>query len=371
MRKERHIKLGLAVALIMVVLVGVMGGCGGGTTTSGVTSVSTSAETGTTAESATTTSTAAPEKIVLKYAHFTSGKDFPGRQLDFWADEINKRTNGQVEVQKFLGGTLLTAKNMFDGILEGVADIGISFVTYEPGRFPLLSLNDLPGLGYATSAQGSQAFFDVVWANQDIAELKDFQIITAFCTEPCRIMSLKKYDTLASLKGAQIRTPGGPKVLEALGAVGVGMPMSEVAQSLQTNVIGGVMSSREILKDFKFAEFCKFVMDKGLGNVSAIVVMRKDKFEALPDNVKQVIIELAPEASKFAGEALDAAVADSMKWSISEQGVTEVKLSDEESKKIDDALAPVIQSWIASVEAKGLPAKAFYQQLQAAALKHK
>lgn len=360
----------LALLLVVAVCAVLVAGCGGTTTTTAATTTTTGGAEATTTTAATTETTVG-EKIVLKYAHFTGGKDFPGRQLDFWAEEIEKQTNGQVEVRKFLGGTLLTAKNMFDGILEGVADVGISFVTYEPGRFPLLSLNDLPGLGYANSAQGSQAFFDVVWAHQDLDELKDFQIITAFCTEPAHIQTINKYETLESLKGAQIRTAGGPKVLEALGAVGVGMPQSEIAQALQTNVIQGIMTSREVLLDFKYAEKIKYVLNKPLGNVSAIVVMRKDKFEALPDNVKKVILDLAPQAAKVAGTALDQSVKESLEWAISTEGVSEVDLSPEEDKKFDDAIAPVIEKWLADVEAKGLPAREFYKKLQDAGLKYK
>ena len=91
-------------------------------------------------------------------------------------------------------------------------------------------------------------------------------MVTAFSTEPAYIMSIKEYATLDSLKGAEIRTPGGPKILEALGAVGVGMPQSEVAQALQTGVIKGVMSSREVLKDFKYAEKCKFILEQAPGS---------------------------------------------------------------------------------------------------------
>ena len=307
----------------------------------------------------------------MKYAFFTPATTFPGVQMDWWAAEMNKRTNGQVTVQTFPGGTLLTAANMYDGVLSGVADIGLSFVTYEPGRFPLLSINDLPGLGYTSASQASKAFFDVVWANQGIAELKDYQVITAFCTEPSRIQSIKKYDTLASLKGAEIRTPGGPKILEALGAVGVGMPQSEVAQALQTGVIKGIMTSREVLKDFKYAEKCKFILDKPLGQVSALAVMKKDKYDALPDNVKKVIQELAPLAAAKAGEVLDAAVKASVDWATSTQGVTVVTLSADESAKFDTAMAPLTATWLKGVADKGLPADDFYKQLQTAAAKYK
>ncbi len=91
-------------AVIVICIIGfaaVLIGCGEETTTTTAAPTTTApagGETTTTAAEATTTTVG--EKIVLKYAHFTSGKDFPGRQLDFWAEEINKRTNGQVEVQK-------------------------------------------------------------------------------------------------------------------------------------------------------------------------------------------------------------------------------------------------------------------------------
>lgn len=358
-------------AIVAICILGLMAflfaACGGDEET---TTTTAPADTTTSSEVASTETTAPAEKITLKYAYFAPEATFPGKQMMWWAEEVNKRTDGQVEVQTFPGGTLLTAKNMYDGVLQGVADVGLSFVTYEPGRFPLLSIHDLPGLyPDGTATQASNAFFDVVWANQDIAELADFKVITAFSTEPAYIMSIDKYDTLASLSGAEIRTPGGPKILEALGAVGVGMPQSEVSQALQTGVIRGVMSSREVLQDFKYAEKCKFVMDKPLGQVSALVVMSKARWDELPDNVKQVIEELAPEAAAYAGEVLDASVQSSLEWSTSTQGVTVVAVSDEESAKMDEALAPLNEQWIGEVDAKGLPGSDFWVQFQDAAAK--
>ncbi|MHB8867988.1 MAG: TRAP transporter substrate-binding protein [Thermoleophilia bacterium] len=362
--KKHH--LAIVTACILSLFAFTLVACGGEDAT---TTTAAPGETGTTAAPSTNT-TAPAEKITLKYAYFAPEANFPGRQMMWWAEEVSKRTNGQVEVQTFPGGTLLTAKNMYDGVLQGVADIGLSFVTYEPGRFPLLSIHDLPGLypgGNAT--QASNAFFDVVWANQDIAELADFKVITAFSTEPAYIMSIDKYDTLASLNGAEIRTPGGPKILEALGGVGVGMPQSEVSQALQTGVIKGLMSSREVLQDFKYAEKCKFVMDKPLGQVSALVVMSKARWDELPDNVKQVIEELAPEAAAYAGDVLDTSVQSSLDWSTSTQGVSVVAVSAEESAKMDEALAPLVDEWVGGVNGKGLPGTEFLAKYREAATK--
>ena len=361
----------ITAVVVVISLVGmVLAGCGGTTTTTAAPTTTTAGGGETTTTAAESTTTTAGQPVEFKFAYFAPEATFPGKASLWWIDEIGKATNGQVTVKWFPGGTLLTPKNMYDGILEGVADIGLSCPTYEPGRFPLLSINDLPGL-YTTGTQASLSIYDVTMANKDMAELKDFHIVTVFSMEPGYIMSIKKYDTLAGLKGAELRTPGGPKILEALGAVGVGMPQSEVAQALQTNVIAGVYSSREVLKDFKYAEKCKFLTNYPLGQVTFLAVMTKAKYDALPDNVKKAIDDLAQPYAAKAGEIMDQTATESVVWSIAEQGLEVVELSADEQKNFADALAPLTQTWLADVAAKGLPAEDFYKQLQDAAAKNK
>ena len=77
------------------------------------------------------------KELKITYANFPPGPTFPCVQMERWADEVEKRTGGKVEVQTFPGGTLLGAKNMFDGVVSGVADIGCLAMSYQPGRFPV------------------------------------------------------------------------------------------------------------------------------------------------------------------------------------------------------------------------------------------
>ncbi len=77
------------------------------------------------------------QTITLTYANFPPAPTFPCVQMERWAKEVRERTNGKVEVKTFPGGTLLGAKNMFDGVVKGVADIGCLATAYQPGRFCL------------------------------------------------------------------------------------------------------------------------------------------------------------------------------------------------------------------------------------------
>lgn len=353
----------VAVTLFTIVAL-VVAGCGGDADeTTTTTAASGSDATTATSEAAETPDTSAytGEKITLKYAWFAPASTFPGKQMDQWKAEVEKRTNGQVEVETFPGGTLLTPQNMFDGVLQGVADIGLSCPTYEPGRFPLLSLNDLAGV-YPNAEVASTSFFQLV-QEYDPEELRQFKVITAFATEPAYIASSKKVTSLDDMKGLELRTAGGPKVLDALGAKSVSLPMSELGPALQTGVVDGYASSREVLKDYKFAETTKYVVDYPLTQISFLALMSKERWDSLPANVQQVIDELAPEMAQFAGAYLDQASAESVEWAKG-IGLEVQTLSAEEKAKWDAAVQPVNDQVIAEVKAKGLPADEFYAKLK-------
>ena len=99
--------------------------------------------------------------ITLKYANFPPAATFPCVQMERWAKEVEKRTNGKVKVQTFPGGTLLPAKNIFDGVISGVADIGNFAMSYQPGRFPVSEAVDQP-IGFSSARSASLALYDLI-----------------------------------------------------------------------------------------------------------------------------------------------------------------------------------------------------------------
>lgn len=300
--------------------------------------------------------------IVLKYAFFAPATTFPAMQMEKWKEELEKRTNGKVEVQLFPGGTLLTDKNMYDGVRDGVAEIGLSCPTYEPGRFPLMGISDLPS-AYPSSKVASQVVFDLTKEFPE-ESFKDYKIITAFATEPAHLMTKKAVDSLDDLKGMQLRISGSlTPVLKDLGAAPVGMGMSEVPEALQTGIVQGLVSSREVLKDLKLAESAKYTTDYPLTVTSFVAVMNKDTWNSLPPDIQKVIDELAPEMAAWAGEYLDNHVKEALDWSKKEQGLQMISLTPEENAKWDAKLKPLQDNYVADLKAKGLPAEDYKMRL--------
>ncbi len=237
---------------------------------------------------------ASAAEITLTYAFFAPAKTFPARQMTHWAEQLAKRTNGKVDVKTFPGGTLLGAKDMYDGVTKGVADIGLGSPSYDPGRFPLTSGVALP-VGFPNATVASRVLWAVTKEFKP-REYDGFKVIAMFTNEPGYIMSKTAVKNAADLAGMKLRAAGtGVPVLKALGAAPIGMPMPEVPQAVQTGVINGAMTSREVLQDFKLAESLKFVTDYPTVVVAFAAVMDQAKWDKLPADVKKVIDELAEE----------------------------------------------------------------------------
>lgn len=300
----------------------------------------------------------AQAQIKLTYANFPPAPTFPCVQMERWKTEVEKRTQGKVKVDTYPGGTLLGAKNMFDGVAAGTADIGNTCTSYFPGMFPVVEFVDLP-LGWPSATVASAAIWDLVEKYMP-KELEKFKVLTMFTCPPANIMSMKPVLGLEDLKGYELRASGtGAKILGLLGAAAVGMPQSDAPEALQKGVIKGNVSSLEVMKDFKYAEYCRHVTGNvNLFVVSFAVVMNQKKWDSLPADVKKVMDDLRKEQAIWTGQYVDNHVKEAMKWSEKTYNVQVYKLSPKEISNWYAILKPMTDKHLKDVEAKGLPAKA-------------
>jgi TRAP-type C4-dicarboxylate transport system substrate-binding protein len=296
----------------------------------------------------------AQAQIKLTYANFPPATTFPCVQMERWKTEVEKRTAGKVAVQTFPGGTLLPAKNIFDGVIAGTADIGNFAMSYQPGRFPVSEAIDLP-LGFTSAKAASLALYDLI-EKYNPKEFEKVKIITLFTCPPADFMTKTPVKALKDLKGMELRTSGtGTEVLKLLGAIPIGMPQSEAPEAIQKGIVKGNVSSMEILKDFNFASYLPFATEANLFVVTFGVVMNKDKWNALPDDVKKVIDELRREQALWTGTYVDNHVKEALAWSKEKYKHQLFNLPAPEMAEIQKLLKPMQDNYVKKVTAAGLP----------------
>ncbi len=302
--------------------------------------------------------------IKLSYANFPPAPTFPCVQMERWKTEVEKRTNGKIAINTYPGGTLLGAKNMMDGVISGQADIGALCMAYQPGRFVITNATSLP-LGIPNARVGSLVLWDLYKKYQPKSFSK-VKVLTMFTTAPANIMSKVPIRDLKDIKGVDLRASGGAaQILKAWGANQVGMPMSATPEALQKGVVKGLFSSLEVMKDFKFAESCKYVTVTDTVIYPFAVVMNMDSWNRLPKDVQQVFETTGTQQAAWTGAYMDNHVLDANQWSQSAQNVEFISLSKSEKAKWDACLQPITAAWIEKAKAGGYPAEAIVADIKA------
>lgn len=292
--------------------------------------------------------------IKLTYANFPPATTFPCVQMERWAKELTRITQGKVTVQTFPGGTLLPAKSIFDGVIAGTADIGNFAMSYQPGRFPLSEALDLP-LGFKNAKVASMVLYDLIEKYKP-KEFEKVKVLTVFTCPPADIMTIRPVRSLRDLKGMELRASGtGADILKRLGAVPVAMPQSEAPEAIQKGVVKGMVSSMEVLKDMNYAAYCPYATEANLFVVSFAVVMNINKWNSLPADVKKAIDDLRANQAIWTGRYVDDHVKESLAWSKQKYNHQVFQLSGADKKEISRLLQPMVNDYIGKVNAKGLP----------------
>jgi len=288
-------------------------------------------------------------EIELKVANYFPPPASQSTILEEFCLELEKRTGGRAKVDYYAGGTLLTSEAIFDGVIDGIADIGYSHVYYTSGRMPVTECAGLP-LGYPSAWVSGHALNDF-YNEFKPKEFDEVKVLWMNTSTPSGIATATKpVRTLEDLKGLTLRAPGlAGEVIAALGGTPAPTPMTEVYDAISKGVLDGEASNFETLKTFKFAEVVKY--ETSVWQITNpypfYVAMNKDSYNKMPSDIKVIFDTLVGEynersllmwnAVDFAGQAYGV-----------EQGVEFIELSPAEVTKFKAAVEPVIDNYVAA-----------------------
>ncbi|NLE56801.1 MAG: TRAP transporter substrate-binding protein DctP, partial [Planctomycetes bacterium] len=174
--------------------------------------------------------------IQLNYSIFFPDVHIVCQTAKAWAEEIEKRTDGRVKIKIHPGGTLTAADKCYDGVVNGISDIGMSCFAYTRGRFPLLEGLDLP-VGYPNGTTATRIATELAMKCKP-AEIGDVHVLYIHAHGPGILASKKPVRTLDDMKGLKVRATGlSTKIVAALGGNPQAMPQGDTYEALQKGVV--------------------------------------------------------------------------------------------------------------------------------------
>lgn len=295
--------------------------------------------------------------IELTYAQFQPAQHFNNKLSESYAKEIEKRTSGRVKITVFSGGTLIAADKTYNGIIQGIADMGMSCMSYTRGKFPLSEVIDLP-LGYKTGVAATK-LINLFYEKFKPKEYNETEIMYFMAHSPGILHSKKPIYKLEDIKGQKIRSSGlATRIVTKLGGVPVGMTMGETYDSLSRGVVDGTVAPQESAKGWRWGEVVSASTQSfGAGySTGFFVAMNKKKWNSLPPDIQKIFREVNKEWADKNGAAWDYYDKEARDWMIS-QGKKVIALSPEENAKFAAAVRPMLNEYVENMKKQGLPGK--------------
>ncbi len=297
--------------------------------------------------------------VKLTYSCFFPPTHIQSKLAEAWCKEVEKRTDGRVKVDYFPGQTLTKANQCYDGVVQGLSDIGFSVFAYTRGRFPVMAAVDLP-LGY-TSGKVATEVVNRVYEKFHPRELTDTQVMYLHAHGPGLIHTKSKpIRKIEDVRGLKFRAHGtSALVISALGGTPVPKPMPECYEMLQKGVVDGAVYPLEANKGWKLGEVAHYATGafSAAYTTSFFVVMSKERWSEISPADQKTIEQINQEWAVKHGEAWDSSDMAGIKFFLN-QGGELIGLTEKEQARWKEAVAPIIDDYVKKADDQGLDGKA-------------
>lgn len=276
-----------------------------------------------------------------------------------WMAEVEKVTEGRVTFN-WLPKAVGRAPEQFDVVRDGLADMSLVLPGYTPGRFELIELGELPLLSSDVSKLGP-AFYEIYAEHLDPLEpFKGTHVLSIWSTIPTHLVSSKGLaEEVSDFNGLKLRAPSATAgaVMEALGAVPVQKPVSEIYELASTGIIDGSFFPISTTYDFKVDGPLNYftLIPGGFGQSVMSLLVNQDKWDQISAEDQAAIMEISGATiASAAGTLFQGAEQAAIERARTERPDEIATASDALTTQITEALQPIYEDWFTRAAAKGL-----------------
>jgi TRAP-type C4-dicarboxylate transport system substrate-binding protein len=288
-----------------------------------------------------------------------------------WGKSIEKASGGSITSTVFPAEQLGKAFDHYDMARDGIADVAYVNAGYQPGRFPIIALGEMP-FTFRDGHSGTQAI-DAFYRKYAEKEMKDVHFCFAFIHDPGTLHSRVKITTPADLKGVKVRPAQSTvgSMVTLLGGTNVQASAPESRDAIERGVADAIFFPWNSMFNFGIDKVVKYHLDVPLYTSVFVTVMNKAKYEAMSPAQKKVIDDHCTTewAEKVAGPWTDfeAAGRDRMH---KQPGHEFVELTDAQIGEWRAAVGPLLAHWKDTVKAAGTDPDQAEAELKSAIAKY-
>lgn len=215
-------------------------------------------------------------------------------------EEVERRSEGRIEVHLFPNRALGDEKAMLEGMRLGTVDLSVMSSAVNSSIVPEFALTDLPFL-FANEKQ-ARAVLDGPVGAALAGKVEDKGLLVLSYMEGGfrnLVNNVRPINTPADMAGVKFRVIQSPiyiEMVESLGGNAVPMAWGEVFTAVQQGTIDGLEAPPSVIDQNKFGEIVKYLSMSNHTYSALEFMMSKRRFEALPEDLQAIVRDAATAA---------------------------------------------------------------------------
>ena len=228
-------------------------------------------------------------------------RDIPNRWMDDFAAGLERDSGGRIKAQLYPASQLGSIPRTIEGTQFGSIQMVVVPPEFMVGLDPRFEVMTAPGL------VDSQAHGQRVAADSEVLKLmlslgadRGLRGVGLFMAEQSVLVSRIPLRRLADFKGKKIRIFASQfqsEAFERLGITPVAMTLGDVLPAIHQGTIDGAVTGIGPVANFNMVDAAKFATQTGQPAIFLIADVNKKWFEALPQDLQQMVEKNAATAS--------------------------------------------------------------------------
>ena len=296
------------------------------------------------------------QKVELKYTTWQP----PTHTLTVTAqkafDELDKKTNGRIKITIHHSASLMTEREVVEGVSVGIADAGLLYGPLFASTIPLLSATQLP-LVFADAEHASRTLTDPSYFNVVSKFLSPYGVTAvgiAWVGSYMPVSVDKQIKVPSDLKGLKVRAGGKipTDLAKVLGGAPVSMSSTEVYEAFMRGLLDVCLMNPSGQFNYKWWEVAKYVEWFELYSGDATLIMSNKTMQSLSSEDLKLVEETLKTAGKYMSDAFALKQLPGgefykntfEKYTVHEPSAAEIKLWYDATRPITDAYYDTLSS---------------------------
>lgn len=245
----------------------------------------------------------AQEPILIKFSHVAAADTPKGQAVEYFKQQVEKRTKGRVKVEVFPNSTLYKDKEELEALQLG----SVQMLAPVAGKFGPVGVKEFEVFDLPYIFPDETALHRVTRGPIGAALLKKLEargmVGLTYWDAGFRVLSSNKpIRTPDEAKGQKIRINSSKvnqAIMKSIGAMPQTMAFSEVYQALQTGVVDGADGNLPNLYTQKQYEVQKHITLTRHTYSGYVVVVNKAFWEKLPADLKTEVAAAMQDATAY------------------------------------------------------------------------